>query len=192
MAQQAASPPPQCVYVIFTAEIVPSTIEPLIQSLSNLAQKNVPKVYLAFSTPGGNVAQGVTLYNFLRGVPFDLTIHNIGNVDSIGNAIFLAGKKRYACEHSTFMFHGVGQNRPAGRYEGKALREMLDSISADQDRIGSIISANTSISEDEAKELFREAQTKTSEFARDRGIIHDVREFKLPKGAPVISFVFKG
>ncbi len=182
---------PECVYVIFTAEIIPQTIEPLIQALSNLAQQEVPEVYLAFSTPGGNVAQGVALYNFLRGVPFKLIFHNIGNVDSIGNAIFLAADTRYACKHSTFMFHGVGFDRQAGRLEEKELREMLDGISADQLRIGDIITERTDITGEEVNELFRGAQTKTAQFACERGIIDDIREFGLPSGAPVISFVFQ-
>ena len=183
--------PPRRVYLVFTAEIVPRTVEAVIQALSNLAQQGVQEVYLAFSTPGGNVAQGITLYNFLRGVPFNLIIHNIGNVDSIGNAIFLAADTRYACANSTFMFHGVGFDRPAGRYEEKLLREMLNGIGADQQRIGNIIADRTNIPQDEAEEFFREAQTKTAEFARERGIIDEVREFVLPIGAPVISFVFK-
>ena len=183
--------PPERVYVVFTAEIVPRTIETLIQALSNLAQKRVPEVYMAFSTPGGRVAQGITLYNFLRGVPFNLIIHNIGNVDSIGNAVFLAADTRYACAHSTFMFHGVGFDQPAARYEEKRLREMLDGIKADQRRIGDIIAERTNIGQDEAEGLFRESQTNTAEFARERGIIHEIREFELPDGAPVISFVFQ-
>lgn len=134
---------------------------------------------------------GITLYNFLRGVPFELIVHNIGNVDSIGNAIFLGGQVRYACAHSTFMFHGVGFDKPAARYEEKSLREMLDGIGSDQRRIGSIITDRTTITQDEVEGLFREAQTKTAEFARERGIVHEIREFKLPGGAPVVSFVFK-
>lgn len=181
----------QCVYVFFTAEIVPHTVESLIQALSKLAERRVPKVYLVFSTPGGNVMNGITLYNFLRSVPFELTIHNIGNVDSIGNAVFLGAQKRYASPHSTFMFHGVGFDRPEGRYEEKALTEMLDSVRSDQHRIGSIISERTDIPKQELGGLFREAQTKTAEFARDRGMIHEIREFNLPSGAPVISFVFQ-
>lgn len=63
--QQVAQPTPpavpQRVYVIFTAEIVPKTVEPLIQALSNLAQKGIPEVYLAISTPGGQVMHGITL-----------------------------------------------------------------------------------------------------------------------------------
>ena len=53
---------------------------------------------------------GMNLYNVMRAMPFKLITHNVGNVDSIGNAIFLAGVARYACPHSTFMFHGVGFN----------------------------------------------------------------------------------
>ena len=134
---------------------------------------------------------GITLYNFLRSVPFDLTIHNIGNVDSIGNAVFLSANRRYASAHSTFMFHGVGFDKPAARYEEKALREMLDGLGNDQRRIASIIAERTAITEDEAAGFFREAQTHTAADARDRGIVNDIREFKLPTGAPVISFVFK-
>ncbi len=42
-----------------------------------------------------------------EGVPYKLITHNVGNVDSIGNVIFLAAEERYACSTSTFMFHGV-------------------------------------------------------------------------------------
>lgn len=189
--QPASQQPPLIVYVMFTAEIIPKTVELMIQALSNMAQQGVQEVYLAFSTPGGNVAAGITLYNFLRGVPFKLIAHNIGNVDSIGNAVFLAADTRYACTHSTFMFHGVGFDRPAARYEEKLLREMLDGLEADQRRIGGIISERTSILTDEVQELFRGAQTKTAEFARQRGIIDDIREFDLPEGASVVSFVFQ-
>jgi ATP-dependent protease ClpP protease subunit len=191
MSTNPAIPIPNRVYIVFTAEIVPQTTEALIQALSNLAQKNVPEVYLAFATPGGNVMHGMTLYNFLRGAPFKLITHNIGNVDSIGNAVFLAGVERYACKHSTFMFHGVGFDRPAGRLEEKALREMLDGIGNDQHRIGGIIAERSSIAQEEIEGLFREAQTKNAEFARERGIVHDIREFQLPAGQPVISFVFQ-
>jgi ATP-dependent protease ClpP protease subunit len=37
---------------------------------------------------------GLTTYNFLRAMPFTLINHNIGNVDSIGNVILLAGQER--------------------------------------------------------------------------------------------------
>ena len=49
--------------------------------MANCATQGVKTVYLALSTPGGDVAQGITLYNLLRGMPFKLITHNVGNVD---------------------------------------------------------------------------------------------------------------
>jgi ATP-dependent protease ClpP protease subunit len=76
--------------------------------MANLAHQGVARVHLLLSTPGGGAMHGITLYNTLRGFPFELITHNVGCVNSIGNAVFLAGGKRYACPRSTFMFHGVG------------------------------------------------------------------------------------
>ena len=135
---------------------------------------------------------GLNIYNVLRGMPFELITHNVGNVDSIGNAIFLAGSKRYACPHSTFMFHGVGFNGNAGeRLEQKNLQEKLQNLLADQKRIGSIIQERTCIPEAEVEDLFREARTKDAAYALGNGIVHEVRDVAIPPGAPVISLVFQ-
>src|SRR5438067_7080644 len=92
------------VYISFSAEISVQTTESLIATLANCANNpEVKEVHLLLSTPGGNVMQGMNLYNVMRAMPFRLVTHNVGNVDSIGNAIFLAGEQRFACPHTTFM-----------------------------------------------------------------------------------------
>ncbi len=53
------------------------------------------------------------------------------------------------------------------------------------------MASRTNLSSDEIEGFFREGQTKTAEFARERGIVHEIRQFDLPPGAPVISFVFQ-
>ena len=79
-------------------------------------------------------------------LPITLTTHNVGNVDSIGNAVFLAGQTRYACPHSTFMFHGVAFNFTQGMsLDERGSRERLANILSDQKRIGSIIQERTSL-----------------------------------------------
>src|SRR5207247_813850 len=133
--------------------------------------------YLLLSTPGGSVMNGMNLYNILRSMPFELTTHNVGNVDSIGNAVFLAGEKRYASPHSTFMFHGVGFDPALGtRYDEKLLREQLDSVLADHKRIGGILEERTKLGADDAQALFREAQTKDATYAVGVGIVDEVRD----------------
>lgn len=182
----------ETVYVSFSAEINANTTESLIAVLANAANDGTDRVYLMLSTPGGTVMHGLNLYNMIRAMPFPVTIHNVGNVDSIGNAIFLAGKPRYACQHSTFMFHGVGFDLNAGvRLEEKQCQETLNSILSDHKRIGSIMQEHTSMNEAEIAELFREARTKDSAFAASCGIIDEIRDVKIPTGASVVSLVFQ-
>src|SRR5271165_2415692 len=162
----AISPVAKTAYISFSAEIVPHTTESLIALLGQQVNQGVQVVQLLLSTPGGSVMHGMNLYNVLRALPVTLITHNVGNVDSIGNAIFLAGAKRYACPHSTFMFHGVGFDVPQQmRIEEKFLRERLDGITSDQKRIGSVIEERTRIDKEAIARLFLEAQTKDAAFA---------------------------
>jgi ATP-dependent Clp protease, protease subunit len=180
------------VYISFSAEINANTSESLLAVVANLVNLRVPHIYLMLSTPGGQVMNGLNLYNVLRGLQCDLTVHNVGNVDSIGNAIFLAGTKRYACPHSTFMFHGVGLNTPAGmRLEEKSMKEVLQNILADQRRIGQILEERTNLTNEQVNGLFLEAQTKDATFAIGCGIVHEIRDVQIPAGGPVISLVFQ-
>ena len=147
-------------YVIFTAEVTPTTMERLSAVMVQAIEKNVAEVYLAISTPGGQVQAGIALYNTLRAMPFALTVHNIGSVNSMGNVIFLAGTTRYAAAHSTFMFHGVGfEVQSPTRMDEKIVRERLDGLLADQSQMGKIITDRSSIAEDDVAELFRTQRT---------------------------------
>lgn len=185
-------PPPPVVYVSFSAEINAHTTESLIATLANLVNEGVPEVRLLLSTPGGNVMNGMNLYNVLSAMPFKLVTHNVGNVDSIGNAIFLAGDERIACPHSTFMFHGVGFDAMEGtHFAEQLLRERLDGILADQKRIAGIIEDRTNLSTEQIEPLFREAQTKDSAYAVSTGFVHEIQDVEIPEGSPVIALVFQ-
>lgn len=180
-----------CVYVTFSAPIDPITTQGLIATLTQVVNQGASEIYLAMSTPGGSVMNGMNIYNVLRSLPVKVTTHNVGNVDSIGNAIFLAGEERYANPHSTFMFHGVGIDVERMRLEEKVLGEMLDGIVADQKRIGSVITERTNLNEGQVAELFREARTKDAQHALSVGIVGEIKDFKIPTGAPVLSLVFQ-
>ena len=180
------------IYIIFTAEITPFTIEKLTAVMAQAAKEEVGEVYLAMSTAGGQVQAGIALYNTLLAMPFPITVHNISSVNSIGNVIFLAGEKRYATANSTFMFHGVGfdVNGPT-RIDERYARDHLDSLLADQKRMGQIITTRSNIGESKIAELFRTQTTVDATWAKDNGVIEDIRDFVIPLGSPVISLVFQ-
>lgn len=191
MSTPEAVAAPKTAYVSFSAEVNATTTESLIATMANCAANGFEEVHLLLSTPGGTVMNGMNVYNILRAMPFRLVTHNVGNVDSIGNAIFLAGEVRYACPHSTFMFHGVGFDGSGERLEEKILRERLDSLVADQSRIGAIIEERTNLTAEQVKPLFREAQTKDAAYAVGAGIVHEVRDVQIPPGSPIVTLVFQ-
>jgi len=179
------------VYISFSADIIQLPTESLIGTLVNCANAQVKQVYLLLSTLGGQVTNGFNLYNIMKGMPFELITHNVGSINSIGNVVFLAGSKRYATPHSTFMFHGVGFDIKNQRLEEKDLQEKLSSLQNDQQRIGNLIAQHTSITESEIGKFFRTGQTKDAIFAKDKGIIDEIRDANLSADYPIISHVFQ-
>lgn len=192
-AQEPTPPAPQAApaaYVTFSAEIDVTTTEQLLNTMAIAANQNIPEVHLLLSTPGGSVMHGINIYNVLRGMPFKLITHNVGNVDSIGNAIFLAGAERYACPHSTFMFHGVGFSGDGQLFNAQLAKERLDGLKADEARIASIVTDRTTLTAAQVGEFYQEARTMTAAEALTSGIVHDVRDVTIAPGCPVAQLVF--
>jgi len=179
-------------YVSFSAEINAHTSESLIAAMANLANQGVAEVCLLLSTPGGAVMNGINLYNVLTAMPFKLSTYNVGNMDSIGNAVFQAGQFRYASPHSTFMFHGVSLGfQGAGQFDAKTLREKLGSLEADERRIGSILEQRTELTEAQIRAFFRDGHTMDAAEAVGLGVVDEIRDVKIPVGSPVVSLVFQ-
>jgi ATP-dependent Clp protease, protease subunit len=184
--------PQKTIYVSFSAEINTNTTESLISTMAECVRQRANEVRLLFSSGGGNVMHGINIYNILRGLPFRLVTHNVGNVDSISNAIFLGGEDRYACPHSTFMFHGVSYPFTGDVNLGaKQLRETLASVEADEARIGSIIQERSKLSETQTRTFFGDAHTMGATEALSVGIIHEIRDVQIPPGSTVITLMFQ-
>jgi len=178
------------VYINFCGPINLKTTQILMQLFAEKMEKGSQEFCLLISSGGGQVREGITLYNFLKSLPIQLVTHNIGFVDSIANVVFLAGNKRYANPRSSFLFHGVGFDitQPT-RFEEKELRERLTSLLREQALIASIIAERTNLKIEEIQRMFLEAATKTPEEAKKLGIIDEIKEAHVPSGAEMISLV---
>lgn len=189
MAEQ--STPNQTVYLSFSSVLNDATAQQLAGHLGKFHNENVEHLVLALNTPGGSVDHGLMIYQLLRGLSFRLTTFNIGAVNSIGNAIFLAGDERLAVPEGSFLFHGVGLDLNGKmRLEQKNLNEHLQTISIGQKKIADVVCSRTSIEPEEMDRMFLGQETHDTEFALNKGIINDVREFKVPAGVPFYQLVF--
>lgn len=159
-------PAADTVYVSFSGEISDLSARALTRAMTQCADSGAEDVWLLFATPGGSVREGMYLYNMLRAYPFRLVMHNVGDVDSIGTAIYLASDVRYACPASKFMLHGVsrsfGQPGPEVSLTAEELRWALMNITADEGRISSIIEQRSNLTESEIAAFFREQRRLTA------------------------------
>lgn len=167
--------------ILFSADVSAQSANNFAQMLANLASNKVTRLFLGINSSGGNVVSGVFLYNLLKSAPYEVVTHNVGNVDSIANVVFLGGSRRIAAASSTFMFHSVGfEPNPNERLEEKNLIEKLDTINAEHTRISQILADRTKLTVDVGLELFRQQRTKNAGWALDNGLVHDVGEFAMP------------
>ena len=183
--------PQKTVYLNFFDEINPQRVNQFIAFCSQIIQQQKPDiVQINFSSPGGNVAAGMVLFNYLKAIAPKLVMHNIASVDSIATVIFLAGSERFANPNATFLFHGVMtafNAQTALNYF--QLKERRDGLKVDQDKISQTIKELTSITQTEIDSLFLQGEVKSPEFALEKGIIHEIKILSFPKDALIFSFV---
>jgi ATP-dependent Clp protease, protease subunit len=176
------------IYVNYFDGIDDSKVKALMAVCSDIVAKQKPKtIYFLFSSNGGGVNAGITLYNFLRALPVDIVMHNVGSIDSISNVIFQSASKRYAAVHSSFLFHGISWNFAAGAsYTFNQLNETISIFKREETKIASIMAERTNMTEPEIREL-RQGESKDLQFAIEKGIIHEIRAAAVPKDAPLIT-----
>lgn len=179
------------VYLTFTGLVIDDqVVSQLIQALNGLvAEKRPEEIYILMSTPGGNVNAGIVLYNFLRSLPVKIITHNMGQVDSIGNVIFLAGDERYMAPATSFLFHGVVMNGEGAFSLGKAqLNELANQFQQDEKRIETIVCNRSKLTKTRLAELFNQGESLGSEDALTHQLVSDVVIPEIPSDAE--SFVF--
>jgi ATP-dependent Clp protease protease subunit len=182
--------PGKTIYINFFEEINPQRVFQFINFCTQIFQQHRPDILqINIASPGGSVAVGMILHNYLKSLPCKLVMHNIGAVDSIATIIFLAGEERYANPNSSFLFHGIVTNFAAQTSMTMfQLKERLSGLEVDQNKISNTITELTKISKPELDNLFLQGEVKSPDFALEKGFIHEIKEMKLPKDAIVFSF----
>jgi ATP-dependent protease ClpP protease subunit len=171
-------------YIAFNGEVNAATVERLLATLARVTGEGSSAICILLSTSGGSITKALTVYNTLMALPVELTTYNVGSVNSIGNLIFLAGHKRYACPGSTFMFHGIGVDlKSPVRLVEAELIEKIEAVRFHQALVARIISERTSMPLAAARRMFSREKFLAPDEARRLGIIHKIQHPKMPRGA---------
>jgi ATP-dependent protease ClpP protease subunit len=176
------------VYVKLYGGIDDGSVKAVMSAFEQKLAEGVSSFVLLTSSHGGNVFAGVTLYNFLKGIPAHLVTHNIGSTNSIAVAVFCAGQRRVSVPHGVFLIHGPRANFPQGAaLEPDQLQERVQSLRIDSENIAGIIAANTARSEAQVMQDMLDRLTLSPEEALEYGLVHEIREEIFPPGAELIS-----
>jgi ATP-dependent Clp protease protease subunit len=178
-------------YIKFFAPVVPESVAALMQIVDNKLKAGGKEIGLLISTPGGDVFQGLSAYNYLKGIPVKVTTHNFGSADSIGVVLFCAGERRFSVPQARFLLHGVTCNfhQPVS-LEEKQLEERLKGLQIDMGNIARVIAEAVGKEKDDIVNDMLNRTTLYPEQAVEYGLVHEIKTDLFEVGAEVISIQF--
>ena len=180
--------PGRTVYLKLFGAIDEGMTKAVMAAVEQKLSEGASRFVLLMSSPGGNLFAGITLYNFLKGIPAELVTHNIGSTNSIAAAVFCAGDRRLSVPHGVFLLHGVRANFAQGAsLERDQLEERLRALQVDTENIAGIIAANTNPSEPQVLQDMLGRIALNPEEALAYGLVHEIIEEVFPAGAELIS-----
>lgn len=175
-------------YVKFFAPVMQDSINVLMQVIDKKLSQGAKKMGLLISTPGGDVFHGISAYNYLKGVPLEITTHNFGSADSIGVVLFCAGSKRLSVPHARFLLHGVMCNfQGPVSLEEKQLEERLKGLQIDMGNIARIIADTVKKDKQIVLNDMLNRTTLYPEEAISYGLVHEIKSELFEPNAELIS-----
>jgi len=178
----------QSFYIKFFAPVVPETVAALMQVVDGKLKQGAKKMGLLISSPGGDVFQGLSAYNYLKGIPLEITTHNFGSADSIGVVLFCAGSRRLSVPHARFLLHGVQCRFAQGAsLEEKQLEEKLKGLQIDMFNIARVIADTVKKDKQQILDDMLSRTTLYPEQAVQYGLVHEIRSELFESGAEVIA-----
>lgn len=171
----------------FFAPVIDGSINALLKSIDQKMKQGVTEFVMLISSPGGSVFHGLSAYNYLRGVPANITTHNFGSVDSIGVILFCGGSKRFSVPQARFLLHGVSSHFEKQSLEEKQLEERLKGLRIDMENIAKVIAANTGKTVQDVTNAMLERTTLNPDEAKAWGLVDEIKSELFEAGSEVIS-----
>ncbi len=179
------------VVIKFFAPVIDATINALMDAIDQKMKQGATQFIILISSPGGSVFHGLSAYNYLKGLPVDVTTHNFGSVDSIGVVLFCGGSKRLSVPQARFLLHGVSATFQNERLEEKQLEERLKGLRIDIENIAKVIAANTGKSVQDVTDAMLERTTLNPDEAKAWGLVHEIKSELFETGSEVISIQYQ-
>lgn len=184
---QQPSPAPSVV-IRFFVEVNNNTINQLLALVSSQIASGVKRITLLISSTGGETTSAFTAYNFLKGVPVELTTFNIGNVDSAATLLYCAGTKRYSLPGTRFVLHSASLTFAGnGSMTMDNLEGQLEMLKNQNQMLAKVIASATIKKQPEIENILRGQVLLTPEEAMEWGLVQVIKSDFMEPGATLLS-----
>ena len=190
--------PPREARLTFSETITNVSSEDLIGTVEGQACRGVERIRLAISTDGGEVASSMRAYEGLRSMTLErgveLVTENPSAVESMGNAIYLAGDRQLAYPDAKFFLHPITIITTRGRFDIVGLQEErrkrersgdppdllheLDlgivRLECEEKALRALFEQRTKLTGGEVRSLVQENRELDASEAQALGIVHEI------------------
>lgn len=136
----------------------------VVQALKEYGQ--IDNLDVRINSPGGDVFNGVTIYNRLKQLDANITVYVDGLAASIASVIMMAGDEIVLSEGSLVMIHSPMTLTYGNQSDHEASIEILDTI--EEEMIG-IYAKKTKMSRSELRQMVKKETWMNSEEAMEMG-----------------------
>ncbi|HWK98138.1 MAG TPA: ATP-dependent Clp protease proteolytic subunit [Pseudolabrys sp.] len=155
-----------------------STVASLIKFRSDLLNANPApsKLTILISSLGGDVGAAIASYNIIKSIDhLPIETHNIGEVTSAANIIYLAADTRLTCAKSYFRHHGTFY-QSNGNLHRVAYEDILETMKTGEKIMTDIIVERTRLTAEDVAKYFRSPLTINADEALRLGIATAIEE----------------
>lgn len=174
-------PTPKEIYVTLAGPVDAQMVQRVFQGFALAIREQVETVHILIQSGGGNIGDGIAIYNYLRKLPLKLISYNGGTVASIAVLIFLAASERMASNTATFMIH-KSHFTSATQTNVESLEGIAKMLRIDDARIEEILKEHIALPSKTWKLHERSDITITAREAVDYRLIKSIADFQVPPG----------
>jgi ATP-dependent Clp protease protease subunit len=179
---------PQTAVLRFFSQVDQNTVAQLLMQVDAQLKMGTKSFVILISSGGGDVLSGFTAYNYLKGIPADVTTFNVGNVDSAATVIYCAGKKRFSVPDARFLFHGVSLTL-AGTVtlDSSSLEAQLGQLKNQNQMIERVVASTVHKSDHDTEQLISTQTILTPVQAKELGLVHEIKSNLFETGQQLVD-----
>lgn len=137
--------------VKFFAEVNCETVGRLKEEFNQNLSKGEKQFCLYINSKGGFIQSAFQAYEFLKklqGENINISIVNLGRVESAAIVIYCAAKRRYSIETASFMIHQITRSLNVDQISSKS-DQIIKEMNIENNRVLDIISATIIMNKDQ-------------------------------------------